>query len=366
MMVLLLSLLLHDEKIVVSNVRVSDREVHWRVDIGIARLERAVTFPAEAIDLSERQLQSVKEPIVRFLLSRVKLEVDGKEVALEADALEPAYETFIVSGEPYIAHVKQSFVYRSPEPIERISATMDFHTDLPGARVIANCLWGDEVATPKVLKEPATLDYRKGRLNPTFWGTAWEFLGWGMHHIFVGYDHIAFLLALLLGAKRMGEMLKIVTSFTVAHSITLLLAASQWPGWLAGIPSSVTEAMIAGSIVYVAVENYFIRDSKYRWVLTFCFGLVHGLGFSGVLREKLSEISSPVVPILTFNLGVELGQVAILLVAFPLLVWARGGVGDKAIEKRHLLLLRLGSAPIILFGLGWLIERIFPVEFMPI
>lgn len=352
----------HDEKIVVSNVRVSDREVHWRIDIGIARLERAVAFPADALDLSERQLQSVKEPIVRFLLSRMKLEVGGKEVPLEAGVLEPAYETFLASGEPYIAHVRQSFVHRSAAPVGRISLTMDFHTDLPGARTLANCLWDDEVAPPKVLKAPATLEYRKGRLQPTLWGTAWEFLGWGMHHIFVGYDHIAFLLALLLGAKRMGEMLKIVTSFTVAHSVTLMLAA--WD--VIRMPPEVTEAMIAASIVYVAVENYFIRDAKWRWVLTFLFGLVHGLGFSGVLREKLGDVTSVVVPVVSFNLGVELGQVAILLVAFPLLVWARGGVGDKAVERRHLLLLRVGSAPVILFGLGWLVERVFGMEFMPL
>ena len=363
MTALFLTLLLsHDEKIVLSTVRVSDREVHWRIDIGIARLEKSVVFPADALDLSERQLQSVKGPIVQFLRSRMKLVVDGREVEAEAGALEPAYETFLATGEPFIAHVKQAFVYRSAEPVERVTVTMDFHTDLPGARVLANCLWGEEIATPKVLKEPATLDYRKGKLNPTFWGTAWEFLGWGMHHIFIGYDHIAFLLALLLGARRLGEMLKIVTSFTVAHSITLLLAAFD----VIRLPQSITEAMIAASIVYVAAENYFIRDAKYRWVLTFLFGLVHGLGFSGVLKEKLGEIASPVVPILTFNLGVELGQVAILLVAFPLLVWARGGAGEKAVEKRHLLLIRVGSAPVILFGLGWLVERMFGLEFMPL
>jgi hypothetical protein len=362
MLAVLLALFAHDEKIVVSNVRVSDREVHWRIDVGIARLERAVTFPTEAVDLSERQLQSVKADVVRFLLSRMKLVVDGKEAVLEAGPLEPGYETFIATGEPYIAHVRQAFVYRAEAPVERISATLDFHTDLPGSRVLANCLWGEEIGAPKVLKEPATLEYRKGALNPTIWGTAWEFLGWGMHHIFVGYDHIAFLLALLLGAKRMGEMLKIVTSFTVAHSLTLLLAAFD----RIRMPGEVTEAMIAASIVYVAVENFFIRDAKHRWVLTFLFGLVHGLGFSGVLKEKLGEINSPVVPILTFNLGVEFGQVAILLVAFPLLVWARGGVGDKAVERRHLVLLRAGSVPVMLFGLGWLIERVFGLGFMPL
>ncbi len=352
----------HDEKIVVSTLRVIDREVHWTVDIGIPRLERFVACPAEMLDLSERQLQSAKGDIVKFLLSRMKLEVDGREAALEAADLEPAYETFIASGEPYIAHVRQKFVHRSEAEVGRIAATMDFHSDLPGARAVVHCLWDGEMAPPKVLKEPATVEYVKGRLSPTFWGTAWEFLGWGMHHIFIGYDHIAFLLALLLGAKRLGEMLMIVTSFTVAHSVTLLLAAFD----VIRMPQAVTEAMIAASIVYVAAENYFIRDAKHRWVLTFLFGLVHGLGFSGVLKEKLGETASVVMPVVSFNLGVELGQVAILLVAFPILVWIRGGVGDRAVERRHLLLLRVGSAPVILFGAGWLVERIFGLEFMPL
>jgi len=101
---------------------------------------------------------------------------------------------------------------------------------------------------------PYQLDLTFARLNPTILGTAVEFILWGMHHIFVGYDHIAFLMALLLAAQRLRDMVRVVTSFTVAHSITLLLAALD----LIRLPGAMTESLIAASIVYVAAENFFI------------------------------------------------------------------------------------------------------------
>ena len=104
---------------------------------------------------------------------------------------------------------------------------------------------------------PFELEITPSKINPTFWTTAGEFLLWGMHHILIGFDHIAFLLALLLGARKMGEMVRVVTSFTVAHSLTLLLAARD----LIRLPSAVTESLIAASIVYVAVGELLHQGS---------------------------------------------------------------------------------------------------------
>jgi hydrogenase/urease accessory protein HupE len=208
---------------------------------------------------------------------------------------------------------------------------------------------------------PFDLDLTPARVHPTFWTTAGEFLLWGMHHILIGYDHIAFLLALLLGARKLKEMVAVVTSFTVAHSITLLLAAMD----VVRLPSRITESLIALSIVYVAVENFFIKDAKHRWVLTFAFGLVHGLGFSSVLRERLQDIDSIAVPVVSFNLGVELGQISILLVVFPLLAWIRKGSDETTSARRQQLLVRIGSTPILVLGLAWLVDRIFQRGWMP-
>lgn len=145
-----------------------------------------------------------------------------------------------------------------------------------------------------------------------------QFLALGVEHILTGYDHVVFLLALLLAGGTFYGTAKIVTSFTLAHSITLALAALD----LVRIPSSVVEPLIAVSIVYVGLENLWQRDLRWRWLLTFGFGLVHGFGFASVLRE-LGVGTNGVgvaVPLVSFNLGVELGQIGIMLLVLPL-VW---------------------------------------------
>jgi hydrogenase/urease accessory protein HupE len=149
-------------------------------------------------------------------------------------------------------------------------------------------------------------------------GSFRQFLVLGVEHILTGYDHVVFLLALLLAGGAFWNTAKIITSFTVAHSITLALAALD----VIRIPSSVVEPLIAVSIVYVGVENLLRSDLRWRWLLTFAFGLVHGFGFASVLRE-LGVGAAGVgvaVPLVSFNLGVELGQVSIMLLVLPL-IW---------------------------------------------
>jgi hydrogenase/urease accessory protein HupE len=183
-----------------------------------------------------------------------------------------------------------------------------------------------------------------------------EYLVWGIHHIFVGYDHVAFLLALLLAVTRLRELLLIVTSFTVAHSVTLFLSGLG----LLRIPSRISELLVAASIVYVAVENLrrVGKPLPRRWLLTFLFGLVHGLGFATELQERLAEVGGRVLlPVLSFNLGVELGQVAIVALVYPLLGWMRRAPTEPQRRLRQNRLLRMGSVPILLLGLYWLLDR---------
>ncbi len=155
-----------------------------------------------------------------------------------------------------------------------------------------------------------------------------EYVTLGIGHIFLGYDHIAFLVGLLLAAAAWGfhrglrQVLAIVTAFTVAHSLTLVASAL---GWIAVSPR-VVEPAIALSILYVAVENLLPREPRARWTLAFGFGLVHGFGFAGVLSELGLPARGLVPSLLAFNLGVEIGQLAVVAAAFPVLVLlARGG-----------------------------------------
>src|SRR6185295_17497952 len=112
-------------------------------------------------------------------------------------------------------------------------------------------------------------------------GSYGAFVLLGIEHILTGYDHLIFLLGLLLAGASFKNVAKIITSFTVAHSITLALSTFD----LVRIPSAVVEPLIAVSIVYVGLENIFRRDLKWRWLLTLGFGLVHGFGFASALRS---------------------------------------------------------------------------------
>jgi HupE/UreJ protein len=146
------------------------------------------------------------------------------------------------------------------------------------------------------------------------------FLVLGIEHILTGYDHLLFLLALILRGGNVLSLLKIITAFTVAHSVTLALAALN----IVMLPERLVEATIALSIAYVAAENLFMRKAvSHRWAVSFVFGLVHGFGFSNVLRDLGLPQEGLIWSLLSFNLGVEAGQGIAVLVAVPILFWLR-------------------------------------------
>lgn len=181
-----------------------------------------------------------------------------------------------------------------------------------------------------------------------------RFFRLGVEHIFLGYDHVCFLVALLV-VSRFGELVKIVTSFTVAHSITLIAAALG----AITLPPRLVECGIAASIVYLAGENLVRKAPANRWLLTFAFGLIHGFGFAYVLDELGLPVAGRVRCLLAFNLGVEAGQLAIVAAIFPLaLLLSRVAWGDYA--KARI------SIAVGLFGLGWFLDRAFGLGLMPI
>jgi hydrogenase/urease accessory protein HupE len=181
----------------------------------------------------------------------------------------------------------------------------------------------------------------------------WQFFRLGVEHIFLGFDHICFLIALIVVSK-FREIVKIVTSFTVAHSITLILATLD----VVSLPSRLVEICIAATIVYVAVENLWVKETAHRWWLTFFFGLIHGFGFASVLRELGLPTTGLVRCLLAFNVGVEVGQLAIAAALFPLTAglarWKHGRIAVVVI-----------SVTLALFGLAWLIDRALALDFMP-
>ena len=146
------------------------------------------------------------------------------------------------------------------------------------------------------------------------------FVRLGVEHILTGYDHLLFLLALILRGGNLWSLFKIITAFTIAHSITLALAALN----VVMLPERLVEATIALSIAYVAAENLFMRKAvSHRWAVSFLFGLVHGFGFSNVLRALGLPKEGLLWSLLNFNLGVEAGQAIAVLIAVPILFWLR-------------------------------------------
>jgi len=144
-----------------------------------------------------------------------------------------------------------------------------------------------------------------------------QFFGLGLRHILAGYDHLVFLGALLLGVRRLTSVVKTVTAFTVAHSLTLALAVLGF----VRVPAAIVEPLIAASIVFVGLENLLRDEIDSRWKLTFAFGLVHGFGFAGVLRELGigAAGTGAAVPLGAFNLGVEAGQIAVAMAMWPII-----------------------------------------------
>ncbi|MBX3212040.1 MAG: HupE/UreJ family protein [Labilithrix sp.] len=176
----------------------------------------------------------------------------------------------------------------------------------------------------------------------------WSFFTMGVEHIVTGYDHLVFIVGLVLARARLRSLLTVVTAFTVAHSITLALAVLDvWS------PSSrIVEPAIALSIAYVGVENFFVEDASKRWRITFPFGLVHGFGFAGALQEVALPRSAVPTALVSFNLGVEAGQVAVLAVLLPLVLFLRG---KPWFEPRGV---RLLSGAVALAGGVWFIARV--------
>lgn len=190
------------------------------------------------------------------------------------------------------------------------------------------------------------IDFEKLELNNSFL----KFLPIGIEHILFGYDHLLFLFALLFTVKTFSEIAKIVTSFTVAHSITLSLATLN----VIQISPTIVEPLIALSIVFVGLENLFRKKIEKRWILTYFFGLIHGFGFATALQEiGIGTGIGVAIPLLSFNLGVEIGQIAVVLLILPIL-WK--------LHKSSFYLTRIvpiGSVLVALAGFYWLIERTF-------
>ncbi len=192
------------------------------------------------------------------------------------------------------------------------------HFEAVAARVtvVLRFIDGDNVRAFDLSGDPGLV-----RLDPRWYQAALTFVRAGFEHILSGTDHLLFLFCLVIPVRRLWNLISIVTSFTAAHSITLIASAYQIAPSATWFPPLI-ETIIAVSIVYMALENVLVAKLTHRWMISFGFGLIHGFGFSFALRQTLQFAGSHLLAsLLSFNLGVELGQILVLCTLMPLLAF---------------------------------------------
>ncbi|MGI8964855.1 MAG: HupE/UreJ family protein, partial [Limisphaerales bacterium] len=338
-------------------VTITPHEIEWKFSYDLTTLQRITKLDTDADQkISRAELETATPGIQNFLRQHIFIDLNQREAefaeveppAWPSDAGEAIAENEY--GQRLLSFTFRNAVLSAPEDV---TLTFDFFEKLGGAHTVLGVFaWNgheDEVIFTRF--EPDYL-YDTGYIAPVHEQVA-QYFKLGVKHIFLGYDHIAFLLALLF-VKRFVDLLKIITAFTVAHTLTLALAVLQ----IVKFPSHLVEIGIALTIMYVAAENLWTTNARHRWMLTFGFGLVHGFGFANVLRELGLPSSGLARSLVSFNLGVEAGQIVIVGALWPVL-WS---INRQTWAKAFRIAL---SIVIFLFGLAWFVERAFGFKFMP-
>lgn len=304
-----------------------------------------LTLSGAGDEVQPQRLAAQQRAVLDYLHGRVLLQFENGTQCPAADEVLQARRD----------HVVVQLRFRCP-PLGRplLYRVTLFHEVDPAARHVVT-VEGDERRLG--LLGVAHPEMRLSGVRAGLGETLRHYVAAGIEHIAIGYDHIAFLLAVIVLGRRFWPLFAAVTAFTVAHSITLTLAVLGW----VELPSRIVEPLIAATVVYVAAENFFIRDIRHRWWLTFAFGLVHGFGFASVLREYGIPDHALVPALAAFNAGVEVGQ--ILVVAVAVLAWragfALGGkAGLRADASQQWRVSLAVSAGVLLLGLYWLGERL--------
>lgn len=298
--------------------------------------------PPESL-LNQGLVDSKREAILELLRSGLKLTADGTPLEIELVRIEPLADRTAVAF--HLRFVPQSY----PGTVNLQCTLFSYE---PEHQTFLNVYESDTLVDQEIFsKDRTTLDYYSGgRLLAV--GILKKFIPAGVYHIFAGPDHILFIIGLLLLGGSLKRLLTIVTAFTLAHSITLSLAALD----IVNPPGRLIEASIALSIVFVGIDNLMVgekgRDVRV-WV-AFFFGLVHGFGFASVLREFGLPAKALGWSLFSFNVGVEIGQIVIVVIVATLLT---------AIRTRNPVLARrivvVGSSIVVAAGSYWFIERVF-------
>lgn len=296
--------------------------------------------------LSVEEVTKYQQELQEFLSEKIQLtaaKVNYDTLLVSSTTAKKVSSNLVATPE---THSNLLLQYRWVQPIDQLQ--MNYDLFVPGVNT-ARCLAQvfrdgrvDNIVFTPISKNAALID------APILQQIS-SFVGLGIEHIFTGYDHILFLVSLLMLGGSLGYLIKVVTAFSISHSITLSLAVLN----IVSVPSRWVEIIIALSIAYIAAENLWRKEpNQARWQLAFGFGLIHGLGFSSALQELELPRNNLVVSLISFSAGIEIGQISIVLLTYLCLSYLRRFPWDLTIR-------RIISVGVIVMSLIWFWERAF-------
>jgi len=336
-------------------VRVLPDKLQLEANVDLLTLNRVAKLDADGDGLVTRaELLEAAPTLEEFFRQKLLLKFGGGNPSL-GRAAAPEWQApkeAAAEGDLQSVHVNLGFEREVPPGTKgfRLESGV-FETFGPAHNVIFAVVEGDATQQAVLTLETPGLDYdfaSQDRAASTLeTGGTTSLFRLGVSHILEGYDHLLFLLTLLVAAAGWRQMVGIITAFTAAHSVTIGLAVFG----VARLPEKLVECTIAASIAWVAAENLWQGGGRNRWRQTFAFGLVHGFGFAGALMELQLPREGLAWGLLLFNAGVEAGQLLVVAPLFPLLLLVRrmpwGGLLPKVL-----------SVAALAMALVWLAQRL--------
>jgi hypothetical protein len=342
---------------------INESTIDGQWDIALRDLELAIGLDRDGNGaLTWDEIRAKHDDIAAYSLSRLAL-TSGESQC-------PARATdHLIDHHTDGAYAVLRFSAECPHAIDRLDVHYNLLFDLdPQHKGLLKLQNGEQTSTAIFSPEHSRQQFDSSQSSHV--AQFIDYLQHGVWHIWIGFDHILFLLSLLLPAvlvlrnkqwrssdsfkSSFIDVLKIVTAFTIAHSLTLSIAALG----IVELPSRWVESAIAASVIIAALNNLFPLFHRERWVAAFVFGLIHGFGFATVLADLGLPQSALIRALVGFNIGVELGQIAIVALFLPLAYALR-----KTSAYRYVIL-NGGSVMIALIASIWLIERAFEVQLL--
>jgi hydrogenase/urease accessory protein HupE len=301
-------------------------------DLNLSPMERLL----DGVVVSQKS-----DAIVALMSPRLQVVADGR-------LLTPEWAQAEALPERQAVKIRLRYATSSPAGVVTVRAAL-FPYD-PAHQTFLNMYEGDGLTQAILDRNRASFDYFAGTRQGVF-AVVRKFLPAGIHHILVGPDHLLFLIGLLLLGGTIRQLAYVVTAFTVAHSLTLSLAALN----LVSPPARIIEPAIALSIVYVGADNLLVREGRdVRAWIAFGFGFIHGFGFANVLREMDLPARALGWSLFSFNVGVEIGQLLVVAVVAT----ALGALRSRN-ETAGRQLATAGSIVVIAAGAFWFVQRVF-------